>query len=104
MMSIIINLKREQFTKKVDEKSRVYMQYTEYGNKGNRGGLKHIKVDPKVVRQYEDTSDPEHCIVNIFVKYLLYLAQDVDSFYCRPLPDHGSGIPRYRWEAACWKK
>ena len=45
------NLKREQFTKKVDEKSRVYMQYTDYGNKGNKGGLKHIKVDPKVVQQ-----------------------------------------------------
>ncbi len=71
------------------------MQYTDYGNKSNRGGLKHIKVDPKVVRQYEDTSDPEHCIVNIFVKYLLYLPQDVDYFYCRPLPDDGSGIPRY---------
>ena len=40
------NLKRDQFTKKVDEKSRVYMQYTDYGNKSNRGGLKHIKVDP----------------------------------------------------------
>ena len=71
MMSIVY-LKCEQLTKKVDEKSRVYMQYTDYGNKGNRGGLKHIKVDPKVVRQYENTSDPEHCIVNIFVKYLLY--------------------------------
>ena len=33
----------------------------------------------------------------IFVKYLLYLPQDVDYFYCRPLPDDGSGsgIPCY---------
>ncbi len=46
----------------------------------------HIKVDPKVLRQYEDTSDREHCVGNIFVKYLHYLLQDVDYFYCRPLP------------------
>ncbi len=91
------NLKREQFTKKVDEKSRVYMQYTDYGNKSNRGGLKHILrwtlKSSGNMKVY--TSDPEHCIVNIFVKYLLYLPQDVDDFYCRPLPDDGSGIPRY---------
>ena len=54
-----------------------------------------MKVEPKVIWKYEDTSDPDHCVVNIFVLYLLYLPQEVDYFYCRPLPDDGSGIPRY---------
>ena len=79
----------------MDEKNRVYLEYVDYGNKAYRGGLKHMKVEPKVIRQYENTSDPDHCVVNIFVLhvYLLYLPQEV--FYCRPLPDDGSGIPRY---------
>ncbi len=46
-------LLREQFSKKIDNRSRVYLEYTDDGNKANRGRLKHIKVDPKVVRQYE---------------------------------------------------
>ena len=89
------NLLREQFSKKVDEKSRVYLEYVDYGNKTMRGGLKHMKVEPKVLRQYEDVSDPDHCVVNIFVTYLLYAPRDVDYFYCRALPDDGSGIPRF---------
>ena len=89
------DLRREQFVKKVDEKGRVYLEYVDYGNKTNRGGLKYMKVQPKIVRQYEDTRDPEHCVVNIFVKHLLYLPQGVDHFYCQPLPDNGSEIPRY---------
>ena len=85
---------RKQFSKKVDEKGCVYLEYVDYGNKAYRGGPKHMKVEPKVIRQYENTSDPDHCVVNIFVLYLLYLPQEVDYFYCRPLPDDGSGIPR----------
>ena len=54
-----------------------------------------MKAQPKIVHQYEDTSDPEHCVVNIFVKHLLYLPQGVDHFCCRPLADNGSGIPHY---------
>ena len=69
--------------------------YVDYGNKANRGRLKHMKVEPKVIQQYENTSDPDHCVVNTFMLYLLYLPQEVDYFYCRPLPDDGSGIPRY---------
>ena len=57
-----------------------------------------MKVDNKVVRQNEDTSDTtdgNHCAVNIFVRYLLYLPKENDLFYCRPLPDDGSGVPRF---------
>ena len=92
------NLKRTQYSKKVHEQGRVYLEYVDFGSKTNRGGLKHMKVDNKVVHQYEDTSDTtdgDHCVVNIFVRYLLYLPKENDLFYCRPLPDDGSGVPRF---------
>ncbi len=63
---------RDQFSKKIDQKGRVYLQYTDFGNKTNRGGLKHMKVEPKIVQQYEDENDPDHCVVNIFVKYICF--------------------------------
>ena len=37
----------------------------------NRGGLKHMKVDNKAVRQYENVNDEDHCVVNIFEKILV---------------------------------
>ena len=56
------NLKCSQFQKKLDEKGRVYMEYTDYGSKTNRGGLRHMKVENKSIRQYENVDDPDHCI------------------------------------------
>ena len=38
------NLMCAQYEKKVDEKGRIYLQYTNFGSKTNRGGLKHMKV------------------------------------------------------------
>ena len=54
---------------------------------GEVGWLKLMKVKPKVICQYEDVSDPDHCVVNIFLTYLLYAPRDVDYFYCCALPD-----------------
>ena len=45
-------------------------EYTYSGNKANRGGLKYMKLDNKALRQYENVNDEEHCVVNIFEKYL----------------------------------
>ena len=61
------NLQHEQFSKRVDKEGRVYLEYVRYDNKTNRGGLKHMKVDNKVVRQYENPDDPDHAVVNRFV-------------------------------------
>ena len=89
------NLRRGQYSKKLDEEGRVYLEYSDFGSKTNRGGLKHMKVDNKVIRQYENVEDGEHCIVNIFLYYLTVLPANEDTFYHRPLPDDGSGIPRF---------
>ena len=36
------NLKCSQYEKEVDDKGRVYLEYTDLGSKTNRGSLKHI--------------------------------------------------------------
>ena len=68
-----------QYVKGVDEQGRVYQQYTDFGNKTSRG-LKHLKVDNKIVQQYENSEDEEHCVVNIFEKNLSYIPSR-DSFF-----------------------
>ena len=52
-----------------------------------------MQVDNNTVRQYENVNDEEHCVVNIFEKYLLSIPRRDKQFYC-PLPDDGSGVPR----------
>lgn len=89
------NLQCSQYEKKVDEQGRVYLEYTDYGSKTNRGGLKHMKVENKTIRQYENPADEEHCVVNIFVKYLCFVPSRDKHFYFRPLADDGSGVPRF---------
>lgn len=37
-----------------------------YGNKASHGGLKHMKVETKAVRQYENADDEERCVVKVF--------------------------------------
>jgi hypothetical protein len=90
-----LNLQCAQYEKKLDEQGRLYLEYTDYGNKTNHGGLKYMKVDNKTVCQYENTEDSEHCVVNIFEKYFSLLPRRHKQFYFRPLPDDASGIPRF---------
>ena len=49
-------LQCSQHEKKADKKSRVYLQYTDYGRWSQ-------------TYQYENVKDEEHCVVNIFVNY-----------------------------------
>ena len=58
----------------------MYLEYTDFGNKTNRGGLKHMKVDNKAVRQYENTDDGEHCIVNILRNTLAFCQHVINNF------------------------
>ena len=93
------NLRCAQFEKKLDEKGRVYVEYTDFGSKTNCGGLKHMKVQNKTIRQYENPSDADHCLVNIFVKYVYFIPSRDGHFYFWPLPNDGSGIPRFGKQA-----
>ena len=89
------NLSCSQFAKKLDEKGRVYIEYTDFGSKTNRGGLKHMKVQNKTIRQYENPDDADHCVVNLFVKYFDFIPNRDRHFYFRSLPNNGSGIPKF---------
>ena len=93
------NLRCAQFEKKRDEKGRVYIEYTDFGSKTNCGGLKHMQVENKTVCQYENVSDPDHCVVNIFVRYFDFIPNHDEHFYFRLLPNDGSGIPRFGKQA-----
>ena len=89
------SLQCKQYEKKVDELGKLYLEYTDYGSKTNGGGLKHIKVGNKTVRQYENTDDPEHCIVNIFERYFSLLPSREAFFYYRPISNDATGTPRF---------
>ena len=93
------SLQCAQFAKKVDEKGRVYIEYTDFGSKTNRGGLKHIKVQNKTVRHYENLEDADHCVVNLFVKYFDCIPLRDGLFYYRPLPNDNTNIPRFAKQA-----
>lgn len=88
-------LQCKQFQKDVDEFCNVYLMYTDQGSKTNRGGLKHMKVQNKVVKQYENPDDPQHCIVNIFDYYLALLPSRERHFYFRALPNDAAGTPKF---------
>lgn len=89
------NLRCAQFEKKLDEKGRVCIGYTDFGSKTNCGGLKHMKVENKTIHQYENVSDPDHCAGNIFVKYFDFIPNCDGHFYIRPLPNDGLDMPRF---------
>ena len=86
------NLLCAQYEKKVDENGDVYLQYTDFGSKTTRGGLKHMKVDNKVIRQYENPDNYEHCVVE---KYLSLIPSCDAHFYYRPLANKGCGVPKF---------
>ena len=53
-------------------------------------------MDNKTVWQYENPEDEEHCVVNIFEKYLSYIPlRDSFFFYFRPRVDDGSLVPKF---------
>ena len=69
-----------------DEKLHVYfLRYTEdIGLKTNKGGIKHQKLDPKIVDVYPSNS--YRCPVRIIGMYLSLLPQDrkCNAFYLQP--------------------
>ena len=77
-------LKREVV--KIGHDPKVCYVYTEYGSKNRSGGLKQLKIENKVVRQFE--SPGERCHVTFLDTYMLKVpksALEKDNFYLRPL-------------------
>lgn len=62
-----------------------YLEYTESVSKANQGGLKHKRINKKVVRAYENTEKPERCILRIFEMYMDHRPKGApDALYLRP--------------------
>lgn len=62
------NLRRgpmSQLQIKTDQDGTQYLLYTEDVSKTNSGGLNSRKVDPNIVRVYEDEECPEKCVVKL---------------------------------------
>ena len=47
-----------------------YLEYHEYSAKNNQGGLKSLNTKQKVAVTYENTANPEHCLVHLYELYL----------------------------------
>ena len=64
-----------------------FLRYVEDVSKNRQGGLKYLKVAPKVVIQHENVTCPERCHVSIFKKYIELSPKDRrdDCFYLTPL-------------------
>ncbi|XP_072042901.1 zinc finger MYM-type protein 2-like [Amphiura filiformis] len=80
--------KNSQIQMLTNENEETFLRYTEDASKTNRGGLKHRKLQPKVVDAYENKKDRSRCIVTIFKKYEYHCPPEdkrPDALYLRPL-------------------
>lgn len=82
-----LRFKPRQITLHEPPGERAFLRYVEDVSKNRQGGLKHLKVAPKVVHQHENVTCPERCHVRIFKKYMKVCPTDRrdDSFYLTPL-------------------
>lgn len=65
-----------------------YLEYSEDISKTNQGGLDHRTVKRKVVRAYQNTDNPDRCIVHYWKKHIAVRPKDERcplDFYLRPL-------------------
>jgi len=54
-----------------------------------------MKVDTKVKAIQKNPEDSEHCIVNIFERYLLLIPSREGCFCFRPLPNDAAGTVKF---------
>lgn len=80
---------RSQFAIKFDRQGdRYYLEYTEDLSKTNQGGLEHRKVTKKVSCAYENSAEPDKCVVHLYRKYVSLRPSDPKcppDLYLRPL-------------------
>ena len=62
--------------------------YQEFGPKNRQGNFSSLNLQNKIVRQHQNTTNPERCHVQILDKYLSKIPKDTrakDAFYLTPL-------------------
>ena len=56
---------------KVDPETNIrYLEYNEHYAKNHQGGIKSLYHKNKIVKAFENTENPDRCIVHIFEKYM----------------------------------
>lgn len=83
-----LRFENSQLSVQTDSDGCRYLLYTEDVSKTRQGGLKHRKLTLKSVRAYENTENPNRCIVELYLKYLAHRPSDPkcsSAFYLRPL-------------------
>ena len=82
----ISQLKRETIV--VNGKELHSYVYQEFGSKNRQGNFSSLNLQNKIVRQHQNTTNPERCHVQILDKYLSKIpkeAQAKDVFYLTPV-------------------
>lgn len=72
-----------------------YLVYTENVSKNNPGGLKHRKLNPKVVTHHANTECPERCFVRLFKCYISHRPKENvkdNAFYLTPIKNPKSNV------------
>ena len=66
---------------------RSFLEYIEDGSKNRPGGLKGRHIGQKVVRHYQNNSDPSRCFIRLFTLYRRHCPPNPkrNSFYLKPL-------------------
>ena len=85
---------QSQFTYIRDNSGDIVIRYSEdIGTKTNKGGLKHRKVEPKVVDIYS-IENQDRCPVRLITKYLELLPSDrkCTAFYLQPREKFRPGL------------
>lgn len=80
------NLKVHNFTLVNMPNGTQVLEYREDISKSQQGGVKHVKITPKVVRVPEDRSVKERCVVHLFRRYMAACPADrPNAFYLQPI-------------------
>ena len=53
-----------------DTSGKKYLEYMEHKSKSFQGGLKLLHDTPKTMHAFENSQNPDHCLVHIYKKYL----------------------------------
>ena len=83
------DLKYDQIKCIVNETAKPHLVYTENTSKNNPGGLKHRKIEPKIVSHYASEDGITRCFVSLYKLYIshcpLMETRKTNAFYLTPL-------------------
>ena len=66
------NLQNQQLQLQEMEDGQLSLMYREKISKNNTGGIKHRKLEPKVVTHYENEENPSRCFIAMYKTYVYH--------------------------------